>query len=187
MADVLFGGAVGNRRFRDMGDGTFAEVVAIGSGGKTIKVAKTRPANDTAYTANDAVGDASAIWEFASAGPAGGLLLLVGADLRFDVSSVASGMAGFRLEFYDAAPDAIADNAAWDLASAGDRTKHLGTVSLPTPTDKGSSITSRADTANMPLQLAAGSTSVFAVLVTEGAYTPTSAAVYNVRINTAAV
>lgn len=188
MADVLFGGAAGDRRFRDMGDGTIAEVVSIGSGGKTVKVSKTRPANTTAYTAADAIGDAtSAVWEFANVGPAGALVLLVGADLRIDIASLPSGMGVFRLEFFDAAPDAIADNAAWDLSSAGDRGKHLGSVSLGTPVDKGSTLTARGDPANLPLQLTSGSASLFAVLVTEAGYTPASGTVYTLRINTAAV
>ena len=35
-------------------------------------------------------------------------------------------MAAFRLHLYSAAPDVVADNAAWDLASAGDRSKYQG-------------------------------------------------------------
>jgi hypothetical protein len=152
--------------------------------GHSASVTITRPANTTAYTAGDAVGDAngSAILEFANIARAAGEIFITNAELRVDVAAVPSGMTTFTLELYSAAPDAIADNAAWDLSSSGDRGKYLGSISLAAPTDKGSTLFSQNDSMNQK-QIAVAGTSVFGVLRTDGAYTPTSGAVKKLTLH----
>ena len=147
----------------------------------------TRPANTTAYAANDVVGG---VVTFASVGPSGGHVLFTSADLRIDVSAVPSGMAGFRLYLYSATPpSALADNAAFDLPS-GDRSAFVGFIDLGTPADLGATLYTQAA---LPLtlgaaRLATGSTSLFGYLVTLGGFTPAAnSEVYAPRLRTLGV
>lgn len=148
-------------------------------------VSITRPSNTTAYTAGDVVGDTggSAILTLTNAGPSGGFVIVQSASLVFSDSSVPSGMGTFRIHFYSAAPTAIADNAAFDLAS-GERATYMGYIELPTPQDLGSTIYTQVDYPGRLLKLAAASTSIFAEIETRGAYTPVSASTVELRINT---
>jgi hypothetical protein len=171
-------------------------VMAVQGFGFTSSVSVTRPSNTTAYTAGDCVGIAdsgtpanagSAILAFLLAGPAGGEIYLTDVDLRIHLSAVPSGMTTFRLHLYDAAPDAILDNAAWDLSSSGDRGKYLGYVDLVQPADLGSTLYSQNPAINKRLKLAAASTTLYGVLQTTGAYTPASGTVYVPALKTVAV
>lgn len=148
----------------------------------------TRPANTTAYTANDVVGGAV---EFTSVGPSGGSVLFTSADLRINVASIPSGMTSFRLHLYNVTPpSALADNAAWDLPS-GDRASYLGFVDLGTPVDLGSTLFVQVPTGSLTLssaKLASGSTSLFGYLVTIGGFTPAAnSEVYVPRLRTLGV
>lgn len=165
-------------------------VRAGGEGGYTSAVTFPRPSNITTYTAGDVIGIAdagtpanagSAIHEFTSIGPAGGSILITAADLRIDVAAVPSGMTSFRLHLYDAPPTAILDNAAWDLP-AGDRTAYLGYIDIGTIVDVGSTLYVQADQINKQFKLAAGSTSLYGQLVTNGGFTPGSATVKRLRL-----
>ena len=148
---------------------------------------KTRQANATPYAAGAAVGDAAgAIWQFDNMGPAGSVVVLLGAALRIDVSAVPAGMANHRFELYDAAPAAIADGAVWDL-NGPDRAKYLGDLTIGAMVDKGSVLYSRIDGEHKPVRLADGSSSLWAVLVTEGGHVPGSAAVIAARLCTAGI
>lgn len=111
--------------------------------------------------------------------------MITGVHHQIDVTAVPSGQTTFTLELYNAAPDAIADNAAWDLVSSGDRGKYLGSLSLAAMTDKGSTLYSQNDGLNHQVLLA--SANLYAVLRTDGAYTPTASAVKHVTINTVEV
>lgn len=158
--------------------------LSVVSTGHTTSVSFTRPSDTTAYTAGDAVGatGGSAILTFASMGKTtGGNVMIAGVDLEIDVASVPSGMTTFKLHLYNASPTAIADNAAWDLV-AGDRAKYLGYVAIATPEDMGSTLWSQNAQVDKQVLLASGS--LYAVLQTVGAYTPTSAAVKVVTIHT---
>lgn len=142
---------------------------AIAPSGFRSAAAISRPANVTAYTAGDVVGGALT---FASAGPTASNVILTSCDLRYDVSAIPSGMAGFRLYLYTATPpSAYADNAAWDLPS-GDRASFVGFIDLGSPADLGSTLFAQVDGVNKQVQLAAGQTSLFGYLVTLAGYTP---------------
>ncbi len=155
----------------------------------------TRPSNTTAYTAGDAIGvtaggdhpeDAgSAILTFTAAGPSGGVIEILDAMLEIDVGGIPDAMDKFDLHLYNAAPGAILDNAAWDLASAGDRAKYLGSIQITKPVDLGSTIFAQVKEINKTVKLA--TSALFGVLVTLGAYTPTSAAVKKVTLITQAI
>lgn len=136
----------------------------------------TRPSNTTAYTALDVVSTTGgAVLEFTNMGPPNGVILITAARLRIDVSAVPSGMATMRLHLYNSSPTAIADNAAFDLPS-GDRSKYVGYIDIGTPIDLGATLWAQND--DVRKQVILSGTSVYGILQTSGAYTPTSAAVY---------
>lgn len=155
-----------------------------GRGFRTV-VTITRPSDTTAYTAGDVVGDTggSAIIALPSIGPASGYVIVQSASLIFSDSAVPSGMTSFRLHFHSASPAAIADNAVFDLSS-GERATYMGYIDLPTPQDFGSSLYTQVDYPGRMMQLAAGSSTVYAELQTIGAYTPASASTIAVRVAT---
>jgi hypothetical protein len=163
----------------------------VRSGGFTSTVEVTRPDNATAYTAGDMIGVAdsgtpanagSAILEFANIGPAAGAaILLVDWSLMISLNAIPSGMTGFRMALYNAAPDAKLDNDAWDLSSSGDRSKYLGFIDMGAPADLGSTLFAQVQ--NVPKQVQLVGTSLFGVLRTLGAYTPASQTVYTPKIN----
>lgn len=162
----------------------------ITSVGYTAEVTITRPSNTTDYDPGDVVGVAdsetaanagSAIHELTNIGPAGGHIYLTDFDLYIYGGTALTSGTSYRVELYDASPTAILDNAAFNLV-AGDRAKHLGTLSLATPTDKGDTLYSQnTDLDKKKIKLAAGSTSLFFQLVDVGGSTPTSGLQYKVR------
>lgn len=137
-------------------------------------VTVTRPANQTPYTAGDAVGDTggSAILSFASMGLTAGHILLTSLLLELDIAAIPAGMTAFRLHLYDAAPDAIADNAPWDLSSAGDRGKYIGYIDIAQPVDLGSTLVAIEERLGLHKKLAAASTTLYGILQTIGGFTP---------------
>lgn len=141
----------------------------------------TRPADTTAYTAGDVVGATAAAITFADIGASFGSIVITDADLRIDVSSVPAGMTSFRLHLYnETPPSALADNAAWDLPS-GDRASYLGYVDIGTPEDVGSTLFVQTDgTAVKTVQMK--TPNLYGYLVTNGGFTPTSAAVKSIRL-----
>lgn len=183
------------KKMKDMGNGTHAEVVSV-SGASQPSVSITRPSNTTAYSAGDVIGAAdvgtpanagSAIIEFANIGIEGSNVLIHGAQLAVNVSAMPAGMTTFRLHLYNAAPEAILDNAVWDLV-ANDRTKYLGYIDIEQMVDVGSTLfvqTDKSSNATMPKQvkLAENSSSLFGLLVTNGSYTPTSGAVKTLTLS----
>ena len=155
--------------------------------GYTSQKTVTRPADTAAYTAGDVIGaatDASAAIEFTAIGPVAGAITILDSDLRIDVNAVPVGMTSFRLHLYNITPpSALGDNAAWDLP-AGDRASYLGYVDLGTPVDVGSTLfVQSAGTASKQVLMGATS-SLFGYLVTNGGYTPSSAAVKSIRLQT---
>jgi len=156
--------------------------------GKSISVSVTRPNDTTAYAANDVIGTAtSGNLTFTDIVPRQGAgFLVLGSRLRIDVNAVPSGMAGFRLHLYNAAPTAIADNAAFNLPS-GDRTKYLGYITMSTPVDFGDTLVAVDDNMNFSGKCADGSTTIYGMLETLGAYTPAASTVKTVTLNAVGV
>lgn len=100
--------------------------------------------------------------------------------MRIDAAAIPAGMSTFRLHLYNAAPTAIADNAAYNLP-AGDRAKYLGYISLSTPVDLGATLWAQDDNINFSGKLAA--TSLYGILQTVGAYAPTAECVKTIALN----
>lgn len=149
----------------------------------------TRPSNTTAYAAGDVIGAADAVTP-ANAGSAAHLLEGVTKSDRFVIlqeaqiliyrSDVPSGMAGFRLHFYDAQPATILDNDAFNLVAA-DRTCWRGSVDLPAPTDLGDTIASQLTYCGLVLPVMAATDDLYVQVQTLGAFTPASGTVTAVR------
>lgn len=148
--------------------------------GYCSQVTVTRPANTTAYAAGDVVGATAAAITFPDIGRDFDVVTITDADLRIDVTSVPAGMTSFRLHLYNVTPpSALADNAAWDLPS-GDRAAYLGYIDLGTPVDVGSTLFVQASAINKVVSLK--TSSLYGYLVTNGGFTPTSAAVKSIRL-----
>jgi hypothetical protein len=158
---------------------------SLATSAKASSVSLTRTNDTNAYAANDVVGAATgstAALEFTSFGPTGGGdVMITSASLEIDVNAVPSGMTSFNLALYSVTPpSALGDNTAWDLPS-GDRASYLGTISLGTPVDLGSTLFVSTDQIQRQITLAG--TSLFAYLVTVGAYTPAAQTVFAVKLH----
>lgn len=148
--------------------------------GRSVSDTQTRPANETAYTELDVVGDGTNL-AFDFAGVKTSMQIIAGARLRFDKNVVPSGMGTFRLHLYNAAPTAIADNAAFNVPEA-DRAKYLGYITIPTPVDLGDTIWAQVDNVNFMAKCAAGMSTLYGILQTVEAWTPASGDVFNVEL-----
>lgn len=155
----------------------------------TVTVSLTRTADTNAYTANDVVGAATgstAALSFLSIGPPGGNLMITGSSLEIDAAAIISGQTSYDLHLYSVTPpSALGDNVAWDLPS-GDRTAYLGKISLGTPIDIGSTLYVEQNSINKQIKLGSTST-LFAYLVTVGAYTPASGTVHVINLHVVGV
>ena len=150
----------------------------------------TRPSNTTDYTAADVVGQAdatiaanagNAIHTLSGIGPTGGFVKITDVSLQLNASSIPSGMTTHTLHLYDTSPTAILDNAAWDFVT-GDRNYYLGSITIPQIVDQGSTCRIESTGLSKIVKLASGSNTLYAELVTVGAYTPVSGAVYILKV-----
>src|SRR4051812_4648606 len=154
--------------------------------GYAATVSVTRTADSNAYTANDVIGSATgstAALTFANMGPSnGGEIMITSVAFERDVAALISGETSYVLHLYNVTPpSALGDNAAFDLPS-GDRASYLGSISLGTPVDLGSTLYVATDGINKQVTVPSGG-SLFGYLVTVGAYTPTSAAVHLAQLH----
>lgn len=163
----------------------YASATGAGINSGASSASFTRPNDTTAYAANDVVATATANLTFASVLPiAGQQFIITGATLEIDAAAVPAGMSGFKLYLYNALPTVIADNTAYNLPSA-DRAKYLGYIQISTPIDIGDTLWSQND--NINFNGKALTTSLYAILVTDAAYTPTSACVKTITLYTIGV
>lgn len=148
----------------------------------------TRPDNTTTYSIGDVVGSSpSANMVFSDVSSVDGShVIIMGVSLRIDVSAIPEGMSEFRLHLYNTAPTPIADNDAYNLIAA-DRSKYLGCITLDAPIDLGDTLYSDTKNVNLKIKLATGSTSLYGVLQTLNAYTPTSQAAKTVKLHVVGV
>jgi hypothetical protein len=145
----------------------------------------TRPANTTPYSINDAIGTTdTAIITMPNMGPPGGWIQIQSVTLLNHVSAIPTGMtAGFRLVLFSAAPTAIADNAGWTFP-AGDRAAYLNEIELPLMQDLGDTLRTFNDWSGKAMKLADGSTTLYALLLTLSAFTPSAnSTVFDLRVN----
>jgi len=162
--------------------------VTVKANSYSAAVTLTRTADTNAYTANDVIGAATgstAALTFATMGPSAGRIMLTSCSLEIDLAAIISGMTSYRLHLYNVTPpSALGDNAAFDLPS-GDRASYLGFVELGSPVDLGSTLYVELNGLNKQILLSG--TSIFAYLVTIGAYTPSSADVFKITLHAVGV
>jgi hypothetical protein len=91
-------------------------------------------------------------------------------------------MGSFRLHLYDSSPTAIEDNSAYNLPS-DDRSKYLGFIDIDIPQDLGDTLYIDMKNVNFQCKLATNSTSLYGMLQTLNAYTPTAQAVKTLKIH----
>lgn len=127
----------------------------------------TRPANATPYTALDVVGGALT---FTNLAKGAGQIMITSASLQYQVAALPANMANMRVHLYNVTPpSAIADNGAWDMASA-DWASYLGFFDLGTLVDHGSALYVELNGINKQITTASGN--VFAYLETIIGFTP---------------
>ncbi|MGL5709972.1 MAG: hypothetical protein ACRCW9_03910 [Cetobacterium sp.] len=149
---------------------------------RAIKVTstKTRLDDTIAYTAGDVIGSNDWIFDFEGYANAFDLKSVI---LRIDISSLPSGMTGFKLHLYDDVTAVqLVDNVPQTFLTA-DKAKYLGTIALSTPVDKGDFLFSMTKGINEQFILKKGSNKIYARLETDGGFTPSSADVYNLALN----
>ena len=156
------------------------------SAGKTSSDTITRGNVSDPYLAGDVVSTVEGeVMEFPSVGAASEMLVILGSRLRIDLdAAVTAGITGYRLHLYNAAPTAIADNVPFNLIAA-DRAKYLGYITISTPIRLDDTQFAQDDNINYTCTLAG--TSLFGILQTIGAYTPTANAVKTIILNVASV
>lgn len=156
--------------------------------GFSARVSVTRPSDTTTYAAGDVVGvtgGGTGTITFPNMGFGAGDVMITSLRFQRNATAVIASEAGYKLHLFNVTqPGAQADNAVFDVA-AGDQASYMGFISIPTPTDLGSTLHSQVDGINKQVTLAG--TSLFGVLTTDGAYQPVSAAVHVVELHTVAV
>lgn len=159
---------------REIGDASIAALaaaIAVAAGGYSSTAVFTPAA--AAYAAGDIMQGAR---EFTNLGRAtGGEVVITGAILRVDTTALQASEASYTLHLYSVTPpSALADNAAWDLPS-GDRVSYLGSITLGTPVDVGSTLRIETNGINKQITVPSGG-SVFGYLVTAAGFTATAVA-----------
>lgn len=143
----------------------------------------TRPADTTAYAANDAVSNSTSaptILTFSDvARVAGGTLYIVKAELCTDQAAC---VASFRLHLFTTSVTPINDNAAltslWTT-----RASRVGYIDFPAVAQEGSGSTSAFALWTGQLQVVCGATAnLFGLLQTKAAFTPASAQNFSIRL-----
>lgn len=162
---------------RDNGDGTYSLAI-MGGEVVPVQLVLTRPANTTAYIANDALANATsspALAQFAAGRTATGGGYIAGVTAQH---SQASATHRIEIDLYSAAITAIADHAEATRLAAN-KALWLGTIALPALAKK----TANSDQAEaqslaltIPYKCGAGGL-LYCVLRTLDAHTPASAAV----------
>jgi len=150
------------------------------SGSRLVRVSGTftRPANTTAYAANDVVSNnatATTPLELANAvRVAAGSAYLVGLRVETNLKSITP---RFRVHFFStAAATVAADNAAHKevYADAAIRRGYVDLVAMSTAADTTNSDMSRAEDYTIRRPMVAAATSFYVVLETLDAFTPAS-------------
>jgi hypothetical protein len=143
----------------------------------------TRPADTTAYSANDVVGPAvAALLSFAGAFRlVAGSAYIVKAKLK---TNQQANVAQFRLHLYNAAPTVVADNVQFPILFA-DEAKHLGFIDFPAMQTEGNLSDSAFAlwTGQISALAAAADTTIYGVLETKTAFTPASGQQFAVRLS----
>ena len=168
------------------GDNSFSSSNPLPVGGKSVQKSAsfTRPADTTAYAANDAIADSTSaptLLSFANCANAnGGQGYIVKTRLLTNQKTCT---ARFRLSFYHTAPSPVNDNAPKPMLYAN-KDKLIGRIDLDpcTTEDTTSDAAFALSTALMPYVCAAADTTIYCILTTLDAFTPASAQQFYLEI-----
>lgn len=143
-----------------------------------ITASFTRPADTTAYAAQDVVCNSTSsptVLTFASAGRYPGSSGLILSARHMKSNTTTSG-ASYRLHLYRVAPTALADNAQFTMLYAN-RANRIGFIDFTHGVGgTGSDCTNALSTfVNLPFLCDAAAVNLFGVLTVTSAYTPASA------------
>lgn len=156
--------------------------VANGNAFRSVKTF-SRPADTTAYAAGDVIGASGAsgaTLQLPLVGPVGGVALISACRLRMSGTALPSGIGAFRLHLFSASPASAADNAAF-VTTAGEMPSYIDYIDIPAPELIGGNFIARTVSyVGIPFQLV--SSSLWAELVTVNAFTPVSAASFEVHL-----
>lgn len=160
--------------------GILSKLITPTATGHVASATITRPNDTIAYAQKDAIGNTngSAILTFSNMGKAGGEIILISLTFELDVASSAIGAT--TLYLYNAAPTAIADNAAWDFVS-GDRGKYIDKIQIGTPIDEGSTLLASVDSINKQISLV--TSSLYGILTTDTSFTPAASTVKKIILH----
>jgi hypothetical protein len=129
------------------------------------------------YSANDIMDVAKEFaFTYANGQPvrSGALIRILTTIIKIDVSALQASEAAYALQCFSVTPpSALADNAAWTLAS-GDLTAYRGSISLGTPVDLGGALYVKSP--NIDLDIKLTGTSLWGQLQTLAGFTPTAVA-----------
>lgn len=152
-------------------------------------VTLTRKADTTAYDIGDVIGTAtSATLEFTNVcNTLSSHYIILGASLEIDVNAVPSGMGAFRLHLFRNVPTTVVDNTAFNLVVADRMGSYIGYIDFDTPIDLGNTLFSRMNNINIKAKLSSTTTSVFGILQTLSAFTPSSECVKQIRLSVVGV
>lgn len=156
----------------------FIEVTGSKTGNK-VSASFTRPNLTDAYAAGDVISNSTSaptVLTFANVGQAGDEIMILGLRALFKKAatalSIPAGMTTFKLHLYHTAPTAINDNAAWTLPYA-DADKYICPIQTANVKDKGD-VLRIEDTDNLNIAVNLVGTDLYAIIETDGAYTPTA-------------
>jgi hypothetical protein len=152
--------------------------VSTGGSGSGITASASFTPAAAAYSANDIMDVAK---EFAftdavtgAAIPAGSLIRILTVIMKIDATALQASEAAYALQAFNVTPpSALADNAAWTLASA-DLSAYRGSLSLGTPVDLGAAL--YVKTPNIDIDIKLTTSSLWGQLQTIAGFTPTAVA-----------
>jgi hypothetical protein len=151
-----------------------------------LTAAYTRPADVNGYTAGDVISSSTSSptnLTIATGMKKGASIMITSARIRIDGHTTKpTGIGNFRVALFSSAPTPVNDNAAWTVI-ADDKAKLLDYVDIDTPIALGGGTTrlwGRTNGINSHIKLADTSSSIYAQLITLGAYTPVSGDVYTI-------
>jgi hypothetical protein len=160
-----------------------AAVVSVKTGMSVVSQEITRPADTTAYAANDVVGPTTTpavgvLADLFSGNGASGYITKV----RL-VTNQAANVTPYRIYFYNAAPTAIADNAASSVLYADDA-KIIGYVDITNVSQEGSGSDAAMGlwTGQLAAKAAAADNDLYYVIITKAAFTPANGQKYTVTV-----
>ena len=146
--------------------------------------AQTRPADITAYSAGDVMGE-SPVASYYTFAPVAvnpiGVVTIRQASLQID-TGVVGNWGPTRLHLYSAAPTAQLDGAAYNVPAA-DRAGYLGYVSLETPIAVGDTAFASADL-DFRAKIAEGARTLYGVLQAVYGFDPPTATTQTVTVHT---